>query len=108
LIQKEVAEKLASDAHKKSFLRWLINNSYNVFYHFTVKPSAFTPPPGVDSALISIKPKGQKIYSDQQDLVKKLSLLSGYKRKTLGKIQKIVKDKINVPDKIKDKRLEEL
>jgi 16S rRNA (adenine1518-N6/adenine1519-N6)-dimethyltransferase len=36
LIQKEVAEKIMTNAHKKSYLRWLLNNHYEIDYCFTV------------------------------------------------------------------------
>ena len=30
MVQKEVAEKLETNANKKSFLRWIVNYFYNV------------------------------------------------------------------------------
>lgn len=110
LIQKEVAEKLASDARKKSFLRWLVNNAYHVDYLFTVKPSSFSPPPKVDSAVIRLTKRKAVICEDRVGLKQILSLLSPYKRKTLGKIEKILQAEyaVKIPTSLKKKRLEEL
>ncbi len=36
LIQKEVATKIMTNASKKSYLRWLLNNHYTIDYCFTV------------------------------------------------------------------------
>jgi len=111
LIQKEVAEKLASDARKKSFLWWLVNNDYHVDYLFTVKPTSFLPPPKVDSAVIRIVKKEECSYADGDRLKAILSYLSPFKRKTLGKIEKIVnknKKMIKIPVNLSSKRLEEL
>ena len=45
------------DAHKKSFLRWLLNYSYHVMYLKTVPAKAFSPAPKVQSCVISLIPK---------------------------------------------------
>jgi 16S rRNA A1518/A1519 N6-dimethyltransferase RsmA/KsgA/DIM1 with predicted DNA glycosylase/AP lyase activity len=36
IVQKEFAEKIATDAKKKSYLRWLLNHNHIVTYHKTI------------------------------------------------------------------------
>lgn len=93
MIQKEVGEKIASDAKKKSYLYWLLNYAYEVDYLKTVPPKAFTPPPKVYSCLISLKKK-QKAELPQisfSDLITFLDLVAPYPRKTLGAIMTLLK-----------------
>ena len=111
LIQKEVAEKIMTDAKKKSYLWWFINNQYYIEYLFTVLPDAFAPPPAVDSAVVRFVKKEHAVYSDLSEVEKFLDLVSGMKRKTLGKIQKILAKKditVRIPEKFLPRRLEEL
>ncbi|HCB51141.1 TPA: hypothetical protein DEP21_00945 [Patescibacteria group bacterium] len=54
MIQKEVADKIKSDADKKSYLRWLLNYAYEVKYLKTVPPKAFKPAPKVTSAIVGL------------------------------------------------------
>jgi 16S rRNA (adenine1518-N6/adenine1519-N6)-dimethyltransferase len=111
LIQKEVGEKIMTAATKKSYLRWLLNNQYDVFYEFTVPPQVFTPPPKVDSAVVSFVRKDKPILMKNDDLQKMrrvLDIISPYKRKTLGKIQKLCGSSINIPTHLWSRRLEEL
>lgn len=111
LIQKEVWEKIKSDANKKSYLRWLINSKYNVKYVKTVPAKAFNPAPKVDSCLIYVERNKKKI-NDMNKMIDFLEKASWYKRKTLGKIENLInrksKEKIIIPSHIKHKRLEEL
>ena len=85
MVQKEVAEKIRHDANKKSFLRRLLNYSYEVTYLKTVPARAFSPAPKVDSAVIAITAKSQaripKGAFDQ--FYRLLDSISGFKRKTL-------------------------
>jgi len=57
MVQKEVADKLCQDAHKKSYLWWIINFAYDVIYLKTVPAKAFSPAPKVTSALIELRKK---------------------------------------------------
>ena len=89
LIQKEVAQKIATNAKKKSYLRRLLNNMYVVEYLFTVPPGAFSPPPKVDSAVVALRRKDAVEMQDMEPVLAFLDLVGPYTRKTLGKIQKI-------------------
>ncbi|CAN5243737.1 16S rRNA (adenine(1518)-N(6)/adenine(1519)-N(6))-dimethyltransferaseRsmA [soil metagenome] len=56
MIQKEVAERLASPPGNKTYgiLSVLLQAFYKIEYLFTVKPHVFNPPPKVDSAVIRL------------------------------------------------------
>lgn len=115
LVQKEVAEKIAHDASKKSYLRWLLNMHYRVTIGSTVKASSFSPPPKVMSAVIILeKLASPRLENDQIGrLLAFLELTSPFKRKTLGKIQNMQAEKFaqawfSLPDYVLPQRLEEL
>ena len=91
IVQKEFAEKVATEAKKKSYLRWLLNYSHTVQYHKTISAKGFSPAPKVDSAIISVsKTSAQDINYEHMLVV--LDMISGFKRKTLGKIIKMLED----------------
>lgn len=113
MIQKEVWEKIKIDAEKKSYLWWLLNYNYDVKYLKTVPAKAFSPAPKVDSCLVELKIKNEKLKIDFDRLIFLLDNISMYKRKTLWKIWKMCKDKNELfnfilPDELAGKRIEEL
>jgi len=114
LVQKEVAEKLATNAKKKSYLRRLVNCNYQIDYCFTVGATFFTPPPKVNSAVIKLERISPKLTAEKfTKLLLLLDILSPYKRKTLGKIFKMEQQKLQALDvsfdeKLLPKRLEEV
>jgi 16S rRNA (adenine1518-N6/adenine1519-N6)-dimethyltransferase len=59
MFQKEVAERIAAKPHSKAYgiLSVLAQAFYEVTYLFDVPPSAFNPPPKVDSGVIIFKRK---------------------------------------------------
>lgn len=89
IVQKEFAEKIATDAKKKSYLRWLLNYNHIVNYHKTIPAKWFSPAPKVDSAIISIIQSEQQSV-DYDKLLTTLDKISWFKRKTIGKIVKMV------------------
>lgn len=92
MIQKEVWEKIKTDAEKKSYLRWLLNYSNDVKYLKTVPAKAFSPVPKVDSCLVEIVSSCPKPF-DFNKMIEILDLISPYKRKSMGKILKILEKK---------------
>lgn len=115
LIQQEVAEKIRRDAQKKSYLRWLVNRTHRVCYVFMVKAGSFSPPPKVVSAVIVVEKTAWNELEDlsQARLLRFLDLASPFKRKTLGKIQKMhqeafITEGLVMPEELQWKRLEEL
>ena len=57
MIQKEVAQRIASPPGNKTYgkLSVLLQAFYSIEYLFTVSPGVFNPPPKVDSAVIRLK-----------------------------------------------------
>lgn len=83
MIQKEVADKIKTDAPKKSFLWWMLNYYFDVFYLKTVPAKAFSPAPKVQSAVIGLIRKKTTpgcSYGQMKVLLERISM---YKRKTL-------------------------
>lgn len=96
MIQKEVADKIKSDAEKKSFLRRMLNYFYDVTYLKTVPAKAFSPKPKVQSSIILLKRKKDHpgcAYPQMKVLLERISM---YKRKTLGKSRKMAQK--SLPD----------
>lgn len=84
MIQKEVAEKLVTKAKKKSYLRWLINNFYEVTLLTHVPPTAFSPPPKVWSSVITLQKRIPLLDNEQRDKFRQLlDIVSPYTRKML-------------------------
>lgn len=114
MMQKEVWEKIKTDAAKKSFLRWMSHFANDVKYSKTIQPKAFNPAPNVHSCLMTFIPKTHpELNPDQyENFVHLLDSISSYKRKTLWKIWKMLtKNNKNpsyiLPDHLASKRLEE-
>ncbi|GHT76601.1 ribosomal RNA small subunit methyltransferase A [Bacteroidia bacterium] len=65
MLQKEVAERLASKAGKKAYgiISVLLQVWYDIEYLFTVEPAAFDPPPKVRSAVIRMT-RNARTYLD--------------------------------------------
>jgi len=57
MIQKEVAQRIASPPGNKTYgiLSVLLQAYYSIDYLFTVGPESFNPPPKVESAVIRLK-----------------------------------------------------
>ncbi|HEB13784.1 MAG TPA: ribosomal RNA small subunit methyltransferase A [candidate division WWE3 bacterium] len=66
VVQKEVAEKICAKSPKATYLSVFVENFGKAQIIRTIKPSAFTPPPKVDSAILHIdlfaKPKIEDTY----------------------------------------------
>lgn len=112
MIQEEVWQKIKTEQSKKSFLRRLLNHSYNIFYRKTVWPKCFNPTPKVTSCLVEFQKKEQPINIDFQSLFNFLDNYSSFSRKTLWAITKILskqnKKTFQIPEELKSKRLEQL
>ena len=74
MVQKEVAERLASPPGKKAYgiLSVLLQAWYDIEYLFTVGPGHFSPPPKVNSAVIRIKRNDRKELGCDEVLFKKV------------------------------------
>jgi 16S rRNA (adenine1518-N6/adenine1519-N6)-dimethyltransferase len=108
MMQKEVGDKLRSDAKKKSYLWWLVNYSYEVRYLKTVPAKAFRPAPKVASCLLAFYQKQPPWPVDFNRLLDFLEVFAAHSRKTLGKIAKMKNSSYHIASDIAHKRLEEL
>ncbi len=109
IIQKEVWDKINSNASKKSYLRRLLNNYFEVTTTQIIPPNSFTPPPKVYSCVIKLTRRSQPMLSptEHDQMLILLDQINGFKRKTLGKIYKMIW-RNNLPSDLAPKRLEEL
>jgi 16S rRNA (adenine1518-N6/adenine1519-N6)-dimethyltransferase len=107
MIQKEVWDKIHSDAKKKSYLWWLLHHSYDVIYTKTVAAKCFRPAPKVQSCLIRIVPKKQPWQIAFDHLLVFLDIFAPYSRKTMGKIAKMSGLAIVLDEDVAKKRLED-
>lgn len=74
MIQKEVAERLASPAGSKAYgiLSVFVQLYYNVEYLFTVEPHVFCPPPKVRSAVVRLTRNGVDRPDCDEELFRKV------------------------------------
>ncbi len=89
LLQKEVAERICSLPGSKKFgpLSILVQNHFHPRIAFSLGPGAFSPPPRVDSALLSLTPRTQALapsVREESDFRKFVHGLFLQRRKTLG------------------------
>lgn len=124
MLQNEVWEKIRFDAKKKSYLWRLLNYWYDVIYLKMVPAKAFSPAPKVKSCLVKLEIKNSKCEVEWNNLLSFLDLYSGFSRKTLWAIEKILikhwsksdsgwkktrpESHIKIPAELEKKRLEEL
>ena len=86
MIQKEVADRIASKEGNKTYgiLSVLLQAYYDIDYLFKVPPGVFNPPPKVNSAVIRLRRNNVAMLSCDEDLFKKV-IKQGFqnRRKTL-------------------------
>jgi 16S rRNA (adenine1518-N6/adenine1519-N6)-dimethyltransferase len=103
MIQKEVAEKLISKPHKKSytFMSVYIQTFFDVEYLMSVPARFFSPPPKVVSAVVKLTPKKDIPISlnEAKSYKEFVSNLFANKRKMLRtKIDKELLEKANIKE----------
>ena len=101
MVQKEVAERLASDSGNKAYgiLSVLLQAWYDIEYLFTVEPHVFTPPPKVRSAVIRIKRNDRKSLGCDEELFKKVVKTSfNQRRKTIRNSLKPLMNEYEIED----------
>jgi 16S rRNA (adenine1518-N6/adenine1519-N6)-dimethyltransferase len=113
MLQKEVAERLASKPGKKAYgiITVLLTAWYDVEYLFTVEPDAFDPPPKVKSAVIRITRNSRTQLGCDETLFKTVVKTAfNQRRKTLRNSLKSLLGKENALFKrpVFDKRPEQL
>ena len=112
MLQKEVAERIASAPGKKAYgiLSVFLQAFYDIKYLFTVEPHVFTPPPKVKSGVISLKRNNvEKLDCDEKKFKEVVKLAFNQRRKTLRNALKsaIISPEFNKLE-ILDKRAEQL
>ncbi len=112
MLQKEVAERIASAPGKKAYgiLSVFLQAFYDIKYLFTVEPHVFTPPPKVKSGVISLKRNNvEKLDCDEKKFKEIVKLAFNQRRKTLRNALKsaIISPEFNKLE-ILDKRAEQL
>lgn len=85
LVQKEVADRLASGANSRDYgyLTAATQVQCAVERLFVVKPAAFRPPPKVDSAVVRLTPRETPLDPDLEAFRRFASMCFRQKRKTL-------------------------
>lgn len=112
MIQKEVAERLASPAGSKNYgvLSVLLQAFYHIEYCFTVPPQVFNPPPKVQSAVVRlVRNTREKLDCEEKKFFQIVKQAFQQRRKTLRNALK----SIQIPEKhlqnsLFDKRAEQL
>lgn len=89
LLQKEVADRLRAGPGTKAYapLSILFQNVFAVRREFAVRPGSFRPPPKVDSAFVSFRPRAAPLFREGGDPGFRGFLRSAFaqRRKTLRK-----------------------
>ena len=86
LVQKEVAARLAAQPGTRDYGLLTVQSAFfaTVRYLFDVKPSAFHPPPKVDSAVVAIEPRETApAVANPEDFLKFAAQCFRQKRKTI-------------------------
>jgi 16S rRNA (adenine1518-N6/adenine1519-N6)-dimethyltransferase len=87
LVQKEVAERICARPGSKKYapLSILVENDFSARVHFIVRAGSFSPPPQVESALISLAKRPAPLYqvSDERLFLEFLQAAFRQRRKIL-------------------------
>ncbi len=103
MLQKEVAERLASPPGNKSYgiLSVLLQAWYDIEYLFTVDENSFIPPPKVKSAVIRIKRNSRTSLGCDEVLFKSvIKTTFNQRRKTIRNSIKPIAGGVELPDDI--------
>jgi 16S rRNA (adenine1518-N6/adenine1519-N6)-dimethyltransferase len=111
MFQKEVAARIAGPSGNKDYgvLSVLAQAYFDVAYLFDVPPTAFDPPPQVDSGVISMVRKDGDPPVKYEDLRKVVKAAFSMRRKTLRNcLKSLIEDKALLEQPLFDKRAEQL
>ena len=108
MLQREVAERLTAPPGRKEYgsLSVLTQSLFELSIRFFIKPSAFFPPPKVDSALVHMvwKEKPMIETNDEEWFKRVVKACFGYRRKTL--VNALKHSGLTLPDSIESKMKE--
>lgn len=110
MFQKEVADKVFPFATTKNFMNSLLVLSQSYFeceLLCKVPPGAFSPPPRVESAVLSMTRREVPLVpqSEFKKLEKFLRLVFGHKRKQLGGILKSAYEQVKIENIFKEENI---
>ncbi len=112
MIQKEVAERIASPPGNKQYgiLSVLLQAFYQIEYLFTVNETVFSPRPNVKSAVIRLnRNETRNLDCDEKLFFQVVKVAFNQRRKTLrNALKPLGKDLKNVPSDLLGKRAEQL
>lgn len=85
MLQKEVVERMVAEPGSKAFgrLSVMLQWRYHMDLLFVVPPSAFHPPPKVDSAIVRMIPKAAPLACDAQHLQATVNKAFSQRRKVI-------------------------
>ncbi len=85
MLQKEVVERMVAEPGTKAYSRLsvMLQWRYDMDLMFVVPPTAFDPPPQVDSAIVRMIPKRQKLEVDGATLEKVVAKAFSQRRKVI-------------------------
>lgn len=106
LLQKEVAQRLCGQPGSKIYapLSILFQIHFLVNLHFTVPPECFSPPPKVDSGLVSLKRRERPLYSIENEELFRSFLKGAFKHRR--KILRKNLEKLDIPLSVVDRACE--
>ncbi len=111
MIQKEVADRIASKEGNKTYgiLSVLLGAFYDIEYLFTVPPNVFNPPPKVNSAVIRlVRNDVESLDCDEKMFKRVVKAGFGKRRKTLRNALKDLALEFDNSLPVFDKRAEQL
>lgn len=85
MLQKEVVERMVAEPGGKDYgrLSVMLQWRYHMELMFIVPPTAFDPPPKVDSAIVRMTPKKEKLPCDLEKLEQVVTKAFSQRRKTI-------------------------
>jgi 16S rRNA (adenine1518-N6/adenine1519-N6)-dimethyltransferase len=107
LLQREVAQRLCGQPGSKTYapLSILFQIHFVVKLHFIVPPECFSPPPKVDSGLVSLKRRERPLYSIENE-----ELFRDFLKGTFRHRRKILRknlEKLDIPLPVVDRACQE-
>ena len=85
MLQKEVVERMAAEPGSKTYgrLSVMLQWRYHIELLFVVPPTAFDPPPKVDSAIVRMIPKAEPLVCEEAKLEKVVQQAFSQRRKVI-------------------------
>jgi 16S rRNA (adenine1518-N6/adenine1519-N6)-dimethyltransferase len=85
MLQKEVVERMAAAPGSKTYgrLSVMLQWRYHIDLLFVVPPTAFDPPPKVDSAIVRMIPKLEPLVCEEEKLEKVVQQAFSQRRKVI-------------------------